>query len=198
MINHPDYNIGKDYHKEIIQSKKAVRKLKRIPLLSVVAQFDMPESTKKMKRNQKQTISEMLQHNQFCTEVISKNGGIVIKELGDAVLVMFPSVPSACYCGLEIIRNLKKYGKGICTKVTITAGDIERIKTRCEPDIYGTPVNFCNRMSRWAHRNSVLIEENRFPEVHLWLSDPKIHFCRSITRNLKEFGKQKLRKINLK
>jgi hypothetical protein len=58
----------------------------------------------------------------------------------------------------------------------------------------------CNRMARWAERDSVLIEESRFFEIQTWLSgDPHIHFCRPKKRDLKEFGKRvKLRKIELK
>lgn len=152
-----------------------------------------------MINNQKKTITQMLEHNQFCTHIITANEGKVIKELGDAVLAIFPSTATACKAGFDIIHNLRKCGKGICTKVVVTAGDIERIKTRCEPDIYGTPVNLCNRMSKYASADSVLIEESRLYEVQWLKGDPKINFCKPMDCDLREFGKNvKLRKIALK
>lgn len=141
----------------------------------------------------------MLIHNKFCTDIIRENGGDAIKELGDAVLAIFPSIPTACKCGLRVIKNLQKNGKGICTKVTVTIGDIERITTRKEPDIYGIPVNLCNRMSKCVSSNSILIEEARVKEVKSWLSgDPKIIFCKPVEEKLDDFGKMKLRMIKLK
>lgn len=190
--------VRQNYRDIVSKAKNKVRKLKRQPYVSVVAQFDLPESTKRIILNQPKTITEMLIHNKICTDLIEKNGGRVIKELGDAILALFPSVPAACECGLKAIHNFKKYGGAICTKVTVTAGSLEEVSTRCEPDVYGAAVNLCNRMSRWASTDSVLIEETRFEEVRHWLpDDAKIKFGRPIKKDLKEFRKLKVRKITL-
>lgn len=192
--------IIKNYSKSVIASKQFVNSLQRVPLLTVLVQFDLPHSTDDMINDSKKTITNMLIHNKSCKEIIEKEyGAKTIKEMGDAVFALFNSVPAACDCALNIIHNLQKYGKGISTKATVTAGTVELIQTRCEPDIYGLPVNLCNRMSKYAKDGSVLIEESRFPEVQYWFTDDqKIKFGKPKKEKLLNFGFVKLRKISLK
>ena len=140
----------------------------------------------------------MLTHNKICNDIVEENGGQVIKEMGDAVLAVFSNFPSACECALNVIHNLRKYQKGIHTKVTITVGTVEEISTRLEPDIYGAAVNLCERMSKYADEDSILIEESRFEEVSHWLpKDKRIKICRPREEDLREFRTLSLRKITL-
>lgn len=84
------------------------------------------------------------------------------------------------------------------TKVTITAGTIEKISTTKEPDIYGVPVNMCNRMSKHAAIDSILIEEDRFQDIQGWLqNDKKIKYHKPKQETLADFGPCNLRKIAL-
>lgn len=193
-------SIIKNYSKNVNQAKQFAKSLPRIPLLTVIVQFDLPHSTDDMMENPKKTITRMLSHNKACTEIIEQEyDAQTIKEMGDAVLALFHSIPAACDCALNIIHNLQKYGKGICTKATVTAGTVEVITTRCEPDVYGLPVNLCNRMSKYAKDGSVLIEESRFSEVKYWLADDKkIKFGKPQKMKLLNFGFVKLREISLK
>lgn len=192
------HTIITNYKNKIKPARREIKRVKRDHLLTVIAQFDLPGSTKKIIRNQKEGISKMLLHNKLCTEIIENNGGQVIKELGDAVLVLFESVPSACISALNVIYNFKKYERTIHTKVTITAGGIELIKTRCELDVYGKPVNLCNRLSRHADPDSVIIEDSRYLEVVHWLSKDRAVISRKLKKDCCEFGKCDIRKITLK
>lgn len=164
-----------------------------------VAHFDLTRSTKEMQIDQEKTITKMLIHNKICRNLIEENGGTVIKELGDAVLATYPNAPKACQCALNVIHNFKKYGKDIVTKVTITAGTLEKIKTAKEPDVYGVPVNLCNRMSKYASPDSIVIEEKRYEDIKSWLSkDKRIKFCNPKKVKLVDFKPTIIRKITLK
>ncbi len=140
----------------------------------------------------------MLTHNKICTNLIEKNGGRIIKELGDAVLSTFDSMTTACICAINVICNLKRYGGSISTKVTITYGSIHEVTTRKEPDVYGKSVNLCNRMSRWAEENTIVFEKKYRKELDRYLpKDPKVKISNSKQRNLKEFNKKGLCTISI-
>ena len=190
--------ILEDYKKQLKNIPKFVNSLKRKKDLYAVAHFDLPRSTQAMKLDQPKTITKMLTHNQYCRKIVEKNRGTVIKELGDAVLATFQNAPLACECALKVIHNFKKYGNGIHTKVTITAGTIEKISINNKPDVYGLPVNLCNRMAKYAKIDSILIEESRFKEIKYWLpNNKKIKFCKPKEEQLLDFGYVNLRKITL-
>lgn len=72
-----------NHSEKIKQSRKFIKELDRDLSVCAVAHFDLTQSTKKMIKNQKKTITEMLNHNKICRSLIEENGGTVIKELGD-------------------------------------------------------------------------------------------------------------------
>lgn len=187
-----------NHPKKVADAIKFVRKLKRERSVCAVAHFDLPHSTKNMIKNQENTITEMLDHNKICRNLIKENGGVVIKELGDAVLATFQNAPKACQSALNIIHTFKKYGEGVCTKVTITAGTIEEIKTSKEPDVYGVPVNLCNRLSKFTSKDCIIIEESKYQDILSWLDkDKRIKYGKSEVVDVTDFGKEEIREIKL-
>ena len=142
------------------KAKTTIDELDRPKLLSVIVHFDLPNSTEEIVLQPHNTITKMLKHNNICTQLIKKYGGIPIKELGDAVLAEFMTVAQAILCAKETISYLKNSKCNICTKVSISLGRIEKIKKRKEPDVYGIPVNLCSRMSGIVNDNSIIIEES--------------------------------------
>ena len=185
--------------KEVIDAKKFAKKVKRQKNIHTVAHFDLPKSTQKMIDNPHDTITEMITHNKICRNIIEKNNGKIIKELGDAVLATFKNSGIACECAIKVIRNLKNHGSGMQTKVTITTGTIETVTTDKKDDIYGIPVNLCNRMSKHAKVDSILIEDSRYRPIKDWLQGARnIIYCKSNTERLNDFGDVCLRKIMVK
>ena len=199
MINKYPNSIDENYKNQVSAARKYVKNLIRRSDIYAIAHFDLTGSTKKMIKDQENTITEMLTHNKICRNLIETNGGVVIKELGDAVLATYPNAPKACQSALNVIDNFQKYGQGIVTKVTITAGTLEKVKTAKEPDIYGVPVNLCDRMSKHTSSNSIVIEEKRFEDIKSWLpKDERIKFCPSKKVILSDFKDIEIRKIVLK
>ncbi len=191
-------SFDKNYHKEVTNARTFVKKLNRVSGIYAVAHFDLTGSTKNIQKNQEATITQMLTHNKICSNIIKRNRGTVIKELGDAVLATYPNAPMACQCALNVIYNFKKYGKSIVTKVTITAGTLEKVKTSQVPDVYGVPVNLCDRMSKHTSENSIVIEEKRYEDIKSWLPhDKRIKFCQPRKVKLNDFKPITIRKITL-
>lgn len=121
--------------------------------------FDMPGSTKMMKRDPRTAIPAMFKHNAMCRVVIKSNGGKIIKELGDGLMVKFRNAGEALYCAVKVIQNLQKYGGGVCTKVTVACGTVWNIRNPSgDRDVYGTPVHVSSRMTRHAVKNTILID----------------------------------------
>ncbi|PJC51303.1 MAG: hypothetical protein CO032_00155 [Nitrosopumilales archaeon CG_4_9_14_0_2_um_filter_34_16] len=192
---------------EILKAKKFVKNLKNKNKFSKkqrdtfsVVHFDLRGSTKLMRKDPLVSITNMLLHNKMCRNIVEKNQGTVIKELGDAIIVVFKSTALACECAIKIIRNLKKHGGGIKTKVTIASGTLWTIKTTNEDDVYGIPVNMCTRMSTHAQENCIIFEENAYVSVQNWLLDDKKIKFKKVTRNgknirLNDFGPTPMRKI---
>lgn len=185
--------------KEIRDAKKFASRVTRQKDIHTVAHFDLPKSTQKMIKNPHNMITEMLTHNKICINIIEKNNGKIIKELGDAVLATFKNSGMACECAIKIIRNLKNYGNGMQTKVTITTGTIETVTIDEKDDIYGIPVNLCNRMSKHATADSILIENNRYRPIKDWLhSIEDIRYRNLGEKELNDFGNVGLHKIIVK
>ena len=169
------------------QAKKSIKELPRPKILSVVAHFDLPSSTRELVDEPHSAITKMLQHNNICTQFIKKYGGLPTKELGDAVLAEFSSFPQAVKCAKDAITYLKNSNCNICTKVSISLGRIEKIKTRKEPDIYGIPVNLCTRFAGIVDEDSILIEESRLGETIPFLDNTAIKLHRSGTTKFHGF-----------
>jgi len=192
-----------DCKDEISRAKKFVGNLKltkdKRGTFSIV-HFDLKGSTKLMRKEPIKSITRMLLHNKMCRNVVEKNGGFVFKELGDAILVRFKGEGEACECAIKVIRNLKRHGGGMRTKVTVASGTLWKVKTDAKEDVYGVPVNLCNRMSKHAQENRILFEESSYVAVQNWLSDEKrVRFVRvkhgGKDPELDDFGRTPLRKI---
>lgn len=192
---------------QVLKAKTFVKNLKKNKKFSKnqrdtfsVVHFDLKESTKLMRKAPLTAITNMLLHNKMCRNIVEKNNGTVIKELGDAVMVTFNNTGLACECAIKVIRNLKKHGGGIRTKVTVGYGTLWKIKTAKEEDVYGVPVNLCTRMSAHATEDCILFEEEAYGLVHDWLADEKkIRFVKVKSKGedlkLRDFGPVPMRKI---
>ena len=113
-------------------------------------------------------------------------------------MATFHNAPKACQSALNVIHNFKKYGNGLCTKVTITAGTIEIIKTSKEPDVYGVPVNLCDRLSKHTSKDCIVIEESKYQDIQSWLNkDKRVRYGRAKNFYVEDFGTKTIRKIQL-
>jgi class 3 adenylate cyclase len=116
-------------------------------------------------------------------EVISKNGAIVVKNIGDSLLYYFPAtesdIPAAfkevlkcCFAMLEkgpqLNVLLKREGlPEIKYRISCEYGAVivARMSTSSVNDIFGLPVNMCSKMNSLAPPGGVVIGQGLYEKV---------------------------------
>ena len=190
-------NVG-DYRKELQKAAKAVGATHLEPSHGAIAFFDLPGSTNLMNKDPRRAIPIMLLHNSMCRVIIEANGGNVVKELGDGLMVHFGNMGTAVSCAYKVVQNLLLHGGPIRTKVSIAVGTVWKIESRHGGyDVYGTPVHTSARMSEHARKNTILIDEREKKPVTEWLGLANI-MARSEEIELRSYGPAKVCRISVK
>ena len=159
--------------------------------MGAIVFFDMPGSTKMMKQGPRKAVPVMIGHNAMCRVIIKSNGGKIVKELGDGLMVKFPYVGNALDCAITVIQNLRRHGGGICTKATVAVGTLWNVKNASgHNDVYGTPVHVSQRMTMHAVKNTIVIDaKDKEPAVE-WL-EQRSFTIRRLRRKLKDYPDKK-------
>lgn len=93
--------------------------------------------------------------------------GRIVKEMGDGVLAVFPSVIDAVQCAVSIQKEMEEreaiseVGKRICFRIGINLGDII---TENE-DIFGDGVNIAARLEQMAEPGGILISGTAYDQL---------------------------------
>lgn len=117
-------------------------------------------------------------------DIVKKYEGIVVKNIGDSLLFYFPKINSSekdyfknvIECCLtigdshsEINKKMVKEGlPGIAYRTSITYGtvSIAKIATSSVDDIFGSTVNRCSKINRFALPNGVIIGSDVYEKVN--------------------------------
>jgi class 3 adenylate cyclase len=101
-------------------------------------------------------------HDSLLQPVFRSYGGKVVKTLGDAFLVTFPSPTDAVLCACAVQdrlwhhnRNLPTPNDAIHVRIALSAGEVRLHKG----DIFGEPVNLAARLEGMAQPGEVLITD---------------------------------------
>jgi adenylate cyclase len=115
--------------------------------------------------------SRMLQlldvHNQVIGQAVAEHHGHVIKTIGDAFLVDFPSVVNAVQCAQQVQAQLHVHNAGkedadrIHVRIGIHLGDIVQRKG----DVFGDGVNIASRLQHLADPDTICISQKVYEEV---------------------------------
>ena len=106
-------------------------------------------------------------HNQLIQQAVSIYHGQVIKTIGDAFLVDFPSVVHAVQCVQQIQQQLwthnaeKEQAEQIHVRIGIHSGDI----VQREGDVFGDGVNIASRLQTLAEPDTIYISQVVYQEV---------------------------------
>lgn len=91
----------------------------------------------------------------ICTDVVTGNGGRVIKTLGDAVLFVADDAERGARIGLELIADFAARDDLPNVKVGLATGSVlSRMG-----DVFGPPVNLASRLTAVARSNRLLVDE---------------------------------------
>lgn len=115
--------------------------------------------------------------------VISQNGGVVVKNIGDALLYYFPKTDSdeigpfaeMLKCNKKVVEAREKINKileaenlpPISYRISANFGPVRVaiIATSSIDDIFGTTVNICSKINSLAQPNTLVIGEQLYQKV---------------------------------
>src|SRR5262245_45712550 len=106
-------------------------------------------------------------HNQLIQQAVADHHGHVIKVMGDAFLVDFPSVVTAVQCAQRIqahfrAHNVEKAGaEQIHVRIGIHSGDI----VQRDGDVLGDGVNVASRLQTLAEPDTICISQTVYKEI---------------------------------
>jgi adenylate cyclase len=106
-------------------------------------------------------------HNQIIRRAVSEHHGTVIKIMGDAFLVDFPSVVLAVQCAQHIQAQLrghnarKEQAEQIHVRIGIHLGDI----VQRDGDVFGDGVNIASRLQALAEPDTICISDVVYRDV---------------------------------
>jgi adenylate cyclase len=128
---------------------------------------DIVGFSRQMGSNEAHMLRLLETHNQIIQQAVTEHHGSVIKTIGDAFLVDFPSVVHAVQCAQKIqtqflIYNAEK-GKTekIHVRIGIHLGDI----VQRDGDVFGDGVNIASRLQGLAEPDTICLSDMVYRDV---------------------------------
>jgi adenylate cyclase len=106
-------------------------------------------------------------HNQIIQQAVTEHHGHVIKTVGDAFLVDFPSVVHAVQCAQQIQSQFRTHNNGkenaeqIHVRIGIHLGDV----VQRDGDVFGDGVNIASRLQALAEPDTICISDMVYRDV---------------------------------
>ena len=135
--------------------------------LAAIMFTDIVGFSRQMGVDEARTMRLLNVHNQIIQQAVSEYHGHVIKTIGDAFLVEFPSVVHAVQCAQAIHAQLRAHNaeqeqrEQIHVRIGIHLGDI----LQQESDVFGDGVNIAARLQSLAEPDTICISHKVYEEV---------------------------------
>ncbi len=140
--------------------------------LAAIMFTDIAGFSRQMGADETRTLDLLAIHNQIIQQAALVHQGAVIKTIGDAFLVDFPSVVNAVQCTQQIHAQLrahnvnKKSSEQIHVRIGIHLGDI----VQQNGDVFGDGVNVASRLQGLAEPDTICISQKVYEEIETKLS----------------------------
>src|SRR5262245_12742095 len=140
--------------------------------LAAIMFTDIAGFSRQMGSNEAHMLRLLEVHNQLIQQAVVEHHGTVIKTIGDAFLVDFPSVVHAVQCAQQIqaqfhAHNIEKAkDKQIHVRIGIHLGDV----VQKDGDVFGDGVNIASRLQGLADPGTICISHVVYREVEKKLS----------------------------
>jgi class 3 adenylate cyclase len=135
--------------------------------LAAIMFTDIVGFSRQMGSNEARTLRLLETHNQVVRQAVAEHHGTVIKVMGDAFLVDFPSVVHAVQCAQGIHAQLRAHNaekepaEQIHVRIGIHLGDI----VQREGDVFGDGVNIASRLQALAEPDTICISDMVYPAM---------------------------------
>ena len=89
---------------------------------------DLAGYTARVSRSDRESLRKILQHHRQVVEpIMSRNGGRVVKNLGDSYMCLMRSATDGLNAGLEIIEAMRTPAAADTIRISVETGDVEEI-----------------------------------------------------------------------
>jgi adenylate cyclase len=135
--------------------------------LAAIMFTDIAGFSRRMGADEPRTLRLLEVHNQVVQQAVVDRHGHVIKTMGDAFLVDFPSVVHAVQCAQQIQGQFRTYNKDkesaeqVHVRIGIHLGDI----VQKDGDVFGDGVNIASRLQALAEPDAICISQKVYEEV---------------------------------
>ncbi|MBI3795382.1 MAG: tetratricopeptide repeat protein [Deltaproteobacteria bacterium] len=135
--------------------------------LAAIMFTDIVGFSRQMGSNEARTLRLLEVHNHVIQQAVTEHHGHVIKTVGDAFLVDFPSVVHAVQCAQHIHTQFRTHNaekeptEQIHMRIGIHSGDI----VQKEGDVFGDGVNIASRLQALAEPDTICISHVVYQEV---------------------------------
>jgi len=135
--------------------------------LAAIMFTDIVGFSRQMGANEARMLRLLEIHNQIIQQAVSVHHDHVIKTVGDAFLVDFPSVVHAVQCAQQIQAQLWTYNaeqekvEQIHVRIGIHLGDV----VQRDGDVFGDGVNIASRLQNLAEPDTICISQAVYKEV---------------------------------
>ena len=103
---------------------------------------DLANYTRSVGRTDRQGLRDLIQsHAGSVPPVLERYGGVVVKNLGDSFMALFPAATDAVRAGLDLVEKFTD-GDTFRMRVAMATGDVEEI----DGDAFGDTVNLASRI----------------------------------------------------
>lgn len=171
-MNHSKSSLLLDLDKIVNETSMIMQifKLHSTKKLETIAIFDQVDSTAlKTKLGHEEATQQTFHHNIICRQLVKKLKGMVIKDTGDGVLSRFLDPLSACLCAINIQNAVNKVN--ISTRGALSLGMVEEAHFTDYVDLYGSAVDLCSRIAKYALPNQILVDSTLHDSVSTFLKD---------------------------
>src|SRR2546425_4369210 len=140
--------------------------------LAAIMFTDMVGFSRQMGADEVRMLRLLEVHNRIIQQAVVEHHGAVIKTIGDAFLVDFPSVVHAVQCAQRIQAQFRTHNaeeeptEQIHVRIGIHSGDI----VQRDGDVFGDGVNVASRLQALAEPDTVCISHVVYREVEKKLS----------------------------
>jgi TolB-like protein/class 3 adenylate cyclase len=135
--------------------------------LAAIMFTDIVGFSRQMGSNEARTLQLLEIHNQLIQQAVVGHHGTVIKTVGDAFLVDFPSVVHAVQCAQQIQAQLRTHNVDkaptdqIHVRIGIHSGDI----VQRDGDVFGDGVNIASRLQGLAAPDTICLSQAVYKEI---------------------------------
>lgn len=170
-----------------VSEKKATSEKYGRRLLSVMF-TDIKDYSKKMNRDEKLALTILKIHNEKMKRIVTRFGGRVVENIGDAFLVSFDSAVKAVQCAVSAQENFKRHNRGkprreqILVRIGIHLGDVLEF----EGKLKGDTINIAARIQQLSPAGRVTISDSVYTAIKNKIRLRTVSMGERRVKNIKE------------